>query len=229
MTASEYAGALQSCFIPYSNAYNAGRMSRYMLDKFEFSEFNRHSGKKLVAEFVHIHGLPSPEQLDDTVMHIWNLPQRELHYAIMEIASRKVYLTDPERIKLFEFMITTNSWWDTVDFIAANLVGAWLVRHKAATENITQTFMQSDNMWLQRTVLLFQLKYKKETNHELLFATIRQLNGSKEFFIRKAIGWALREYSKTNPESVISFTNNTELSPLSRREALKVVSKKGII
>ncbi|KAF0199876.1 MAG: hypothetical protein FD166_304 [Bacteroidetes bacterium] len=229
MTASEYAGALQAFFMPHSNAYNAGRMSRYMLDKYEFFGIHSPLRKKLVAGFVSMNGLPSPEQLDDTVRHTWQLPQRELHYAIMEIASRKVYLTDPERIRLFEFMITTNSWWDTVDFIAANLVGPWLVRHKAATGNITQAFMESDNIWLQRTVLLFQLKYKKETDQELLFSTIRQLNSSKEFFIRKAIGWALREYSKTNPGSVISFTDNTELSPLSRREALKVISKKGII
>ncbi|MBK6965279.1 MAG: DNA alkylation repair protein [Bacteroidales bacterium] len=81
-------------------------------------------------------------------------------------------------------------------------------------------------MWLQRTVLLFQLKYKRNTDQDLLYRYIKELNSSKEFFIRKAIGWALREYSKNNPSSVLEFTANTELSPLSRREALKVILKK---
>lgn len=83
--------------------------------------------------------------------------------------------------------------------------------------------MKSGNIWLQRCALLFQLKYKKETDTTLLSDTINILLGSKEFFINKAIGWILREYSRTNPEWVIAFTEKTALNSLSKREALRLV------
>jgi 3-methyladenine DNA glycosylase AlkD len=76
-------------------------------------------------------------------------------------------------------------------------------------------------MWLQRTCLIFQLGYKNKTDFDLMKACILKLSGSKEFFIQKAIGWALRQYARTDGNAVISFTENTELKPLSRREALK--------
>jgi 3-methyladenine DNA glycosylase AlkD len=226
MTPAEYAEALQAFFAPFENSYNAGRMSKYMLNKFAFFGIPSPLRKQLTGQFTTLNGIPDPGQVDETVKLIWQMPQRELHYAIMEIASRKVYLADEERIHLFEWMIANQSWWDTVDYIASNLVGAWLFKHRHLTGEITAHFIQSGNLWLQRTVLLFQLKYKGNTDQELLYRYIRELNGSKEFFIRKAIGWALREYSKTNPLSVLEFTANTELSPLSRREALKVILKK---
>jgi len=87
-------------------------------------------------------------------------------------------------------------------------------------------WLASGNMWLQRTALLFQLKYKTGTDVELMFQIIRQLAESKEFFIRKAIGWALREYSKTNPAAVMNFVESHPLSNLSKREALKVIARK---
>ncbi|KPV59960.1 DNA alkylation repair protein, partial [Paenibacillus sp. A3] len=90
----------------------------------------------------------------------------------------------------------------------------------------TQRWMASDSMWLQRTALLFQLRYKKRTDAALLFDLIRQCAASKEFFIRKAIGWALREYSKTDEAAVRRFVAETALSPLSIREALKYVDRR---
>jgi 3-methyladenine DNA glycosylase AlkD len=88
--------------------------------------------------------------------------------------------------------------------------------------------MNSGNMWLQRTALLFQLKYKKATDVNLLSDYILRLQGSKEFFINKAIGWILREYSKTDPDWVIQFVQNNNLANLSRREALKWIDRKNI-
>ena len=86
--------------------------------------------------------------------------------------------------------------------------------------------MDSGNMWLQRVCLLFQLKYGKNTDKELLFSLCKQLSGHQDFFIRKAIGWALRQYSKYEPIAVINFTETHSLSGLSRREALKVIERK---
>lgn len=92
---------------------------------------------------------------------------------------------------------------------------------------LTTRWMNSDNMWLQRTCLLFQLKYKTSTDTQLLSSFIKPLSSSNEFFIRKAIGWALREYSKTDPDFVIQFTKENTLSGLSEREALKWLRNKG--
>lgn len=226
MNSTKYAKVLQAYFALNANASTAGKMSSYMLNKFEFFGIQSPLRKQLTAQFIQLHGPPTIEQLDETVRIVWQLPQRELHYAMMEIASRKAFLNDPGRINLYRFMITNKSWWDTVDYIAANLVGAWLIKHHEMTGKVTGDFMQSGDMWLHRTALLFQLKYKENTDHGLLFRYIRELYGSKEFFIRKAIGWALREFSKTSPQLVIDFTNTVELSNLSRREALKVILKK---
>ncbi len=226
MNSTAYAEALQAFFALNANTSNAVKMSSYMLNKFEFFGIQSPLRKQLTAQFIQLNGLPAMEHLDETVRAVWQLPQRELHYAMMEIASRKAFLTDPGRINLYRYMITNNSWWDTVDYIASNLVGAWLIKHHEMTGKVSDDFMRSGDRWLQRTALLFQLKYKGNTDHELLFRNIRELNGSKEFFIRKAIGWALRELSKTRPQLVIDFTNSSELSNLSRREALKVILKK---
>ena len=131
----------------------------------------------------------------------------------------------PEHFPLVEYLITEKSWWDTVDGLAAWIVGAIMKTHPSAIESKTKEWMASDNIWLQRTCLIFQLGYKKETDTELLAGFIEQLADHKTFWIRKAIGWALREYSKTDPGFVQAFVDSHQLAPLSRREALKVIER----
>ncbi len=108
------------------------------------------------------------------------------------------------------------------------VVGGYFLKYQEMKEEYCKKWMQSGNMWLQRTVLLFQLKYKEKTDTALLSRAILELSSSKEFFIRKAIGWSLRQYSKTNPDFVSDLVekNKEKLSPLSRKEALKVINKK---
>ena len=120
----------------------------------------------------------------------------------------------------------TNSWWDAVDTIADHLIGFHLQRFPELVPVSVAKWLASDNMWLQRTAILFQLKYKKKTDVSLLFHCIKEMANSKEFFIRKAIGWALREYSKTDAAAVQSFVASTELWPPSVREALKGIQQK---
>lgn len=226
MNGSAYADALRIHFETHANPLLADRMSRYMLGKFGFFGIQSPLRKQLSASFIAANGLPDPADFEGVVKQVWAMPQRELQYTIMEMASRKAFLYAEHQIHLFEYMILQKSWWDTVDYIAANLVGSWLRKNPGKTTEVTAAFMNSGNMWLMRTVLLFQLKYRKETNEALLFETITALKTSPEFFIRKAIGWSLREYSKTNPEAVIRFVENNTLSGLSKREALKIITKK---
>jgi 3-methyladenine DNA glycosylase AlkD len=225
MDAFEYSDRLRSLFQGKANPLHAPAMEKYMLNQFHFFGIPSPERKVLTREFKQQYGLPDPPHLHETVRLIWKMEERELQYAIMEMISAKQCLKNPERILLFEEMIVNRSWWDTVDYIASNLVGPWMSVYPERAKELTESWLNSGNLWLQRTVLLFQLKYRDKTDEQLLFRAIRQLAGSREFFIRKAIGWALREYSKTRPERVAAFVEDNPLSPLSRREALKVILK----
>jgi len=106
------------------------------------------------------------------------------------------------------------------------LVGAYFKHFSDEKQTVIDKWLASENIWLQRTALLFQLKYKDQVDTSLLKYVITRLLGSNEFFINKAIGWILREYSKTNPTWVAAFVAETDLHPLSKREALKWLSRK---
>jgi len=116
-------------------------------------------------------------------------------------------------------------WWDSIDSIVP-VVGFLCKKYPALIEKFIMPWSEGSEKWLIRISIIFQLKYKKDTNLELLSKVILQNNGTKEFFINKAIGWALREYSKTDSEWVTNFVNTNQLSNLSKREALKVINRK---
>jgi 3-methyladenine DNA glycosylase AlkD len=128
----------------------------------------------------------------------------------------------PEFIETIEYLITTKSWWDTVDSFAGGTVGVHFKRYPAVKKKRLPRWRKSKDIWLRRTAILFQLNYREETDFDLLCEIINENLGSKEFFINKAIGWALRQYARTNPKAVRKFVKETkELSPLSRSEAMK--------
>jgi len=187
----------------------------------EFFGIKSPERKVLKKKFLNSSGLPNQNQLDVIVKECWQLPQREYQYFIMEVLGRLAKKADKGRIDLYEYLVENKSWWDTVDYIASNLAGVHFLKYPNMIKPYTEKWMDSGNIWLQRTAILFQLKYKKETDLELLSNYIQALQGSKEFFINKAIGWILREYSKTDPDWVLNFAENEELANLSRREALK--------
>jgi 3-methyladenine DNA glycosylase AlkD len=118
-------------------------------------------------------------------------------------------------------MLITKSWWDTVDSIAGGTVGVQFQRFPDVREKYLPKWRASDNFWLRRTAILFQLNYKKETDFDLLCEIIRENLDSNEFFINKAIGWSLRQYARIDPKAVKKFAKSTRLHPLSQREALK--------
>jgi 3-methyladenine DNA glycosylase AlkD len=121
-------------------------------------------------------------------------------------------------------MVTNKSWWDTVDFIAVKLIGNYFKVFPELKEDYINKWIASENIWLQRSALLFQLKYKKDLDPKLMAYTIKQLLGSKEFSVNKAIGWVLREYGRTNPNWVLDFVNTTStISNLSKKEALRLI------
>jgi len=157
------------------------------------------------------------------VLTLWKKEQREYHYMAMDILSKIEKKLEPEDIDTIEYLITHNSWWDTVDFLASHCIGNILKKDKALMYDKADMYIQSDHMWLQRTGIIFQLFYKKETDKDLLFAQLITAMGGKEFFINKAIGWALRQYSRTNPSAVAEFidVNRAKMAHLSIKEGSK--------
>ena len=221
MKTPEHLQSLEESFHKNAHSDNALQMKKYMKDRFEFFGIKSPLRKELLKEHRQAFGLIPSGETEQIVKWCWQQPQREYQYVAMELLQKTATKDPAEIIDLYVFMIAHKSWWDTVDFIASNLVGTYLKRFPEQTESLTSQWMKSGNMWLQRTCLLFQLKYKSAINTELLHQFISQLSASNEFFIRKAIGWILREYSKTDAEFVVDYVEKYPLSGLSQREALK--------
>jgi len=225
MVAKRYFESLESEFQRNANQENAFFMKKYMKDKFDYYGIKTPKRRELLNGFLKKCGKPSNEDLKKCIKYLWNKPQREFQYAALNLLDNSKKYFDRELIDFIEYLITTKSWWDTVDGIASNHVGLLFSKFPELIKPYTNKWMKSENMWLQRTTILFQLKYKNDTDEKLLYKYIISLSGSKEFFIQKAIGWALREYSKTNPESVEKFIGENKLATLSVREGMKIINK----
>lgn len=217
---------LSKSFAENANKEIAFMMKKYMKGQFDYFGIKSPERKILKKAFLDMQGFPKPDQLEAMVKSGWELPQREFQYVIIEVLGSLVKKAEKERINLYEFLVENKSWWDTVDYIAANLVGPHFRLYPELIKPYTEKWIDSGNIWLQRTAILYQLKYKKETDLDLLTDYINRLQGSKEFFINKAIGWILREYSKTDPDLVVQFVQKRNLANLSRREALKWIARK---
>ena len=217
-----YVVSLKDWFEKHANPSQAAPMKRYMRDQFEYLGIKTPQNKALLKQFVSEHGLPPMEHLDVILRELWSLPQREFQYLAMSLLSRFEKKLEPNFVTTLEYLIVTKSWWDTVDALASHPIGTHFKRYPDIKKKYLNKWRKSDNIWLRRTTLLFQLGYKQETDFDLLCEIINENLGSEEFFINKAIGWALRQYAHTNPGPVKKFVKATkELNPLSRREALK--------
>jgi 3-methyladenine DNA glycosylase AlkD len=225
-SATDYLQPLLERLEASANPAEAVPMARYMRDQFPFYGIKTPQRRLLVREFLAEQGLPTPDLLEPVVLALWQRPQRECQYTAVGLLERGSKQLATPVVDLLERLIVTKSWWDTVDSLAGGLAGEQFRRFPAARATTLPRWRASDNIWLRRSAILFQLGYKKETDADLLLAIIEENKASGEFFIQKAIGWALREYSKTNPDLVVDFVERTELAPLSRREALKWLQRK---
>ena len=225
---NEFIINLRTAFQQQANPENAAGSKAYMRNQYEFFGIRAKQQRELWKSFLSTQGMPEIKELPQLIKDLWDEPEREFQHFGMGLLEKYSKKTDADFIGVYEFMITNKSWWDTVDMIASHLVGEHFKRFPELIPTYTEKWMASGNFWLQRTALLFQLKYKKETDVELMFDLIRRLAHEKEFFIRKAIGWVLREYSKTGPQAVIRFVANNRLSNLTRTEALKVINRKKV-
>ena len=209
----------------YKTAANSERslaMSKYMKGLFVFHGIPSPKRKDIQKEWYNSINKNGNVEIRTLILELWNQNEREFHYAAIDLLIRQpkkfILASDNE---LMEHLITTHSWWDSVDLVAAHYIGNYCSQFPIEGAKLIEKWRKSDNIWLNRSCLLYQLKYKKETDFEMLRSLIEQYQKKKEFFIQKAIGWSLREYSKTNPTAVKAFIEKVNLQGLAKREGSK--------
>ncbi|OFI07102.1 DNA alkylation repair enzyme [Clostridium acetireducens DSM 10703] len=197
------------------------KMARYMKNKFPFLGIAKPERMKLSKSFMKQR--KKDIKIDwSLVSKCYNMPEREFHYLALDYVSLLKEKLTLEDISNIEKLILTNSWWDSVDCIDA-IVGNMCLKYPELKESTILKWIYSDNIWLKRVAIDFQLKYKEKTDTDILTKAILANCNTDEFFVNKAIGWSLREYSKTNKEWVKKFLEDNKLPALSVREASKYI------
>lgn len=208
-----------------ANPERAVSMKAYMKGQYSYLGLSSPARKELQKSFFPAWKKDRSIPPMDIAKALWNQKEREYCYVAMDWMKSNSIWKQANSIVQIEAWILDDSWWDTVDFLASTCVGGYFLKFPEEKNPWIEKWNNSPNFWLNRTALIFQLKYKEKVDTDLLFTLIDTHKDQKEFFIRKAIGWALRELSKTQPELVRDYLNRTELSGLSIREASKHLLK----
>ena len=167
----------------------------------------------------------SSEHRWSIVFELWEQEERELHYVAVDwINSWNVKSLKIEDSSQLRFILQSKSWWDIVDPLASNFLGKLLIKFPEVKNELIDNWSEINDFWLHRSTIIFQLKYKQKTDLDLLSQQIKRFKSNKEFFIQKAIGWALRDISKWNPEWVKNQVEYQELTGIAKREASKYLS-----
>lgn len=212
--------SIEQLFVENSNPLKIDQMEAYMKHRFKYLGITSPERKSLLKS-IFKNMKWTREMVLDFVNYCWESKYRELHYAGLDILMKQISHLKLEDLAFLEKLVLKNSWWDTVDGLAVNCIGKILIKDEKTKNQMVHNWADSENIWLRRTAILHQLKYKKLVDVKLMELTLSKAKGTKEFFLNKAIGWMLREYAKSEPEYVRNYCNTHDISNLSRREALK--------
>ena len=201
----------------------AAAMQRYMKTEMPFLGVQKPDRVLILRELVGEWIPATRREYETLVTSLWQLPHREEKYLALGMARAHDRFVTRSSVPLFRKLIVEGAWWDFVDEIAIKLTGRVLVQQRAAMTPTIVSWLENSDIWLRRSAMLAQIGHKDGTDTDLLFSSCLTLASESEFFIRKAIGWALREYAKTAPETVRDFVDHdgAALSGLSLREATK--------
>lgn len=201
----------------------AGPMAAYMKDVQNYLGVASPARAALFKRIASDHVPGDAHAYEDGIRALWTLPYREGRYLAIAFARRHRAFITPDRLPLYERMLREGAWWDVVDEIAPHLVGVQLRDHRAVIQPVLDRWVADGDFWIRRAALLAHLGHKGEVDKDTLFAHCRLLAQEREFFIRKAIGWVLRDLGRRRPDAVRAFlaAHGHELSGLSRREAAK--------
>jgi len=221
--------ALRQALQRLADPAKAPIMQAYMKSDLPYLGIQAVPFRKCTKGVLAAHPLDSFDNWRDSALAIWRGARyREERYAAIELAGYRAYgkFRTLDALPMYEEMISTGAWWDYVDSIASHRLGELLRRYPKELPPILREWAVSNDIWKRRSAMLAQLGFKRETDVQLLYDCIRPSLGRPEFFLRKAIGWALRQHAWTDPKEVLRFVkaNEKQLSPLSKREALKNIS-----
>ncbi|MEU0396241.1 DNA alkylation repair protein [Streptomyces sp. NPDC006208] len=205
-----------------ADAARAAQAAAYMKDVAPFLGIPTPERRALSRTVLDGTGRPAEADCAAIALRCWELPEREYHYFAADYLRRHVGRCSSGFLPVTRHLVETVPWWDTVDLLAAHVVGPLVAADSTLTAEM-DAWIDDENLWVARTALLHQLRRRGTTDAERLFGYCLRRAGHPDFFIRKAIGWALREYGKTDPDAVREFVEGARdrLSPLSVREALK--------
>ncbi|MEM1120314.1 MAG: DNA alkylation repair protein [Bacteroidota bacterium] len=226
---AEYHKIIGAHFAESGKPEVAEAQAKYMRHQFQFYGLKSPERRLITKSIFQEIGWPTVEQLPEFVEMAWAADYRDWQMLGLDLMEKYIKKVPKDFIFLLEKLIITKSWWDTVDMLAGKLVARHFQRFPEMIPKFPNGWMDSNNIWLQRSALIFQLKYRDQTNVQLLFDYILKLKDSDEFFIQKAAGWALREYSKRDWQIVLDFMDENNLPPLTKREGLKWMKSKGVL
>ncbi|WP_433439440.1 DNA alkylation repair protein [Nonomuraea sp. CA-141351] len=202
----------------------AETMRAYMKSSMPFLGVQAVARRAALRRVFSEHRLDSAPEWRRAVLGLWREAEyREERYAAVELSGHHLYrdFQTLYTVPMYEEMIVTGAWWDLVDELATHRIGGLLAAFPDSMRPLMLEWAHDGDLWKRRTAILCQNRFKQRTDTALLYACIEPSLADNDFFARKAIGWALREYAKTNPADVLRYVNAKGISGLSRREALK--------
>lgn len=217
--------AVRGRFVEAGNPEYAVKMQKYMKSKMEYHGIKTAGQRQITRIIFKENPLSGFEEYQTVIRELWSGKFREERYAAIRLACRYKEYQVMESLPLYRMMIETGAWWDFVDGIAIDLIGKLLADYPERMKEILNQWITDDDVWIRRSALLAQLRFKDRTDKDMLFEFCRTCLHEKIFWIRKAIGWVLREYSKIEPGLVRVFVNQHrhEMSGVTIREAEKYI------
>ena len=226
-----YVGSVRAALAATGDPGRAVQQQAYMKSDLPYVGLSAPELRALLRPLLVEHRFVDRGSWEAAVLELWDdVTHREEWYAAVALLRHRAYRDwlDPDLLPLLEHLVRTGAWWDVVDEIASHLVGQVLLDHRAAVTPVMDAWSADpDSMWVRRTAMLAQLRHAEDTDTDLLervlVANLDDTAYGREFFVRKALGWALRQHARTDPAWVRAFVDTyaDRLSGLSRREALK--------
>lgn len=218
---------LRDALVRVADPAKAPQMAAYTKEQFDYLGVSAGDRRIASKPILQAAKQADPDDLLGQVEALWSEPEREFHYVGMDsirAGAKHLRASDLPRVRA---LIEKTPWWDTVDSLAVHTVGTMVAKHSELTHEMDD-WIESEDIWIARTAILHQLMYKERTDVNRLFTYCEMRMEHPEFFMRKAIGWALRQYGRTDGDAVVEFVERhaDSLSGLSKREALKHLSNK---
>ena len=225
-SSKQLVSALRKEFIKHADPQVSKDAAAYMRNQFEFLGIKTPLRRELCKDLVNISKNLSEKEVIALCKELWAQSEREFQYVACDILAKNAKRLSPGYVKRdAKWFITNKSWWDSVDSIRTSV--EIVVTANPELESTMFDWINSKNMWLVRSALIHQLTLGSKTDAKLLFKFCEIQATEKEFFVAKAIGWALRSYSYVDPKAVKKFIkDHPELTPLAKREGLKAMNRK---